>query len=63
MRLLRPTPFLLAATLALCGLPGKAASPAPVSAANGMVVSAQHHATEVGVAVLREGGALPGLAP
>ena len=56
MRLLRPIPFLLAATLALCGLPAKAASPAPVSAANGMVVSAQHHATEVGVAVLREGG-------
>jgi gamma-glutamyltranspeptidase / glutathione hydrolase len=33
-----------------------AASPAPVSAENGMVVTAQHLATEVGVAVLRDGG-------
>lgn len=33
-----------------------AASVAPVAAENGMVVSAQHLATKVGVAVLREGG-------
>jgi len=32
------------------------ASPRPVSAANGMVVTAQHHATRVGVEVLEAGG-------
>ena len=35
---------------------GHAASPAPVAARNGMVVTAQHHATRVGVDVLRNGG-------
>lgn len=33
-----------------------AASPAPVAADNGMVVTAQHLATDVGVDVLRAGG-------
>jgi gamma-glutamyltranspeptidase/glutathione hydrolase len=33
-----------------------AASPAPVAAENGMVVTAQAHATRVGVEVLRQGG-------
>ena len=36
--------------------PAHAASVAPVAAENGMVVSAQHLATEVGVDVLRRGG-------
>ena len=35
---------------------GRAASNAPVAAKNGMVVTAQHLATEVGVDVLRHGG-------
>src|SRR5688572_33161420 len=33
-----------------------AASPAPVAADNGMVVTAQHHATRIGVEVLKNGG-------
>src|ERR1700726_4040104 len=36
--------------------PGHAASVAPVAAENGMVVSAQHLATRVGVDVLKDGG-------
>ncbi|MBP2427317.1 gamma-glutamyltranspeptidase/glutathione hydrolase [Bradyrhizobium elkanii] len=36
--------------------PGHAASVAPVAAENGMVVSAQHLATQVGVEVLKRGG-------
>src|SRR5438046_7830802 len=36
--------------------PGHAASVAPVAAENGMVVSAQHLATKVGVDVLKRGG-------
>jgi gamma-glutamyltranspeptidase / glutathione hydrolase len=35
---------------------GHAASPAPVAARNGMVVTAQHYATRIGVDVLRNGG-------
>ncbi len=34
----------------------RAASPAPVAAKNGMVVTAQEHATRIGVDVLRNGG-------
>lgn len=33
-----------------------AASPAPVEGRNGMVVTAQHLATDIGVAVLKSGG-------
>jgi gamma-glutamyltranspeptidase/glutathione hydrolase len=48
---------LLACASALCiGLPARAASPAPVAAQNGMVVTAQHLATRVGVDVLKRGG-------
>jgi gamma-glutamyltranspeptidase/glutathione hydrolase len=43
------------ATAALLGV-AQAASVAPVAAENGMVVTAQHLATEVGVDVLRRGG-------
>lgn len=47
----------VAATLALAGtLPSQAASVAPVAAQNGMVVSAQHLASKVGVDVLKKGG-------
>jgi len=46
----------LAATLALLGLAARAASQAPVAAENGMVVTAQHLATRVGVDVLKQGG-------
>src|SRR5436190_189916 len=34
----------------------RAASPAPVAAQNGMVVTAQQHATRVGVDILKNGG-------
>ena len=45
------------AVLALVGSPSlRAASQTPVAAPNGMVVSAQHLATKVGVDVLRRGG-------
>ncbi|WFU59382.1 gamma-glutamyltransferase [Bradyrhizobium pachyrhizi] len=37
-------------------VPGRAASVAPAAAENGMVVSAQHLATQVGVEVLKRGG-------
>jgi len=45
----------LAAAVAAC-LPARAASVAPVAAENGMVVTAQHLATKVGVDVLKKGG-------
>ncbi|MGA8146632.1 MAG: gamma-glutamyltransferase [Gallionellaceae bacterium] len=48
--------FLLAAALALCQLNTQASSQAPVAAENGMVVTAQHLATHVGVDVLKAGG-------
>jgi gamma-glutamyltranspeptidase/glutathione hydrolase len=50
-------PALLAGGLALVGLSGaRAASVAPVAAQHGMVVSAQHLASQVGVDVLKSGG-------
>ncbi len=48
-----PASLLLTATLAL---PAQAADPAPVAAAAGMVVTAQHLASDVGAAILRQGG-------
>ncbi len=59
---LMPTRRALLATVASClvwaaaGVPVQAASVAPVAAENGMVVTAQHLATQVGVDVLRRGG-------
>ncbi len=47
---------LLAAALALCYVGAQAASQAPVAAENGMVVTAQHLATRIGVDVLKDGG-------
>lgn len=47
---------LLACASALVSLAAQAASPAPVAAENGMVVTAQHLATRVGVDVLKQGG-------
>ncbi len=46
----------VAATLAFLAAPGFAASVAPVAAENGMVVTAQHLATRIGVDVLKDGG-------
>ena len=40
----------------LCIQPCQAASPAPAAAENGMVVTAQQHATRIGVEVLARGG-------
>ncbi|MDM0027116.1 gamma-glutamyltransferase [Variovorax saccharolyticus] len=45
-----------AAAFACAGVLAQAASQAPVAAENGMVVSAQHLATQVGVNVLKRGG-------
>jgi gamma-glutamyltranspeptidase/glutathione hydrolase len=61
IRLLARAPFLVCSTalaFASSGVVGivHAASAAPVAAENGMVVTAQHLATEVGVDVLRRGG-------
>src|SRR5215475_3248075 len=53
MPLLRISVFFFA-LLVSAGTP--AASPAPVAAKNGMVVTAQEYATRVGVEVLRNGG-------
>jgi gamma-glutamyltranspeptidase/glutathione hydrolase len=47
---------LLAASLLLCLATAQGASQAPVAAAHGMVVTAQHLATRVGVQVLKDGG-------
>jgi gamma-glutamyltranspeptidase / glutathione hydrolase len=47
---------LLICALALACFESQAASQAPVAAENGMVVSAQHLATKVGVDVLKDGG-------
>ncbi|MDM0012842.1 gamma-glutamyltransferase [Variovorax sp. J22P168] len=46
----------VAAVVACAGLHARAASQAPVAAENGMVVSAQHLATQIGVNVLKRGG-------
>ena len=46
----------LSAALLFAPLALRAASPAPVAAQNGMVVTAQQHATRIGVDVLRKGG-------
>src|SRR5215468_4942823 len=60
---MKPNRDLHAAALALalsaalaCAVPAHAASQAPVGAERGMVVTAQHLATKVGVDVLRRGG-------
>ncbi|MGF6308670.1 gamma-glutamyltranspeptidase/glutathione hydrolase [Bradyrhizobium sp. i1.8.4] len=50
---------MIAAIVSICIVsvaPGRAASVAPVAAENGMVVAAQHLATQVGVEVLKRGG-------
>jgi gamma-glutamyltranspeptidase / glutathione hydrolase len=44
------------ATLVIVAAPAQAASPAPVAGQNGMVVTAQHLASDVGVEVLKRGG-------
>ena len=56
MKLKLFTKILLAAALTLCQLNIQAASQAPVAAGHGMVVTAQHLATHVGVDVLKAGG-------
>jgi gamma-glutamyltranspeptidase / glutathione hydrolase len=53
MRYLRTTIAVLFVTVSLAG---RAASVASVGAAQGMVVTAQHQATKVGVDILRQGG-------
>ncbi|HWW07234.1 MAG TPA: gamma-glutamyltransferase [Collimonas sp.] len=47
---------LLATAFALCYAGAQAASQAPAAAENGMVVTAQHLATRIGVDVLKDGG-------
>jgi len=49
-------PFLVVAAFAVCCVTARAASQPPVAAENGMVVTAQHLATRVGVDVLKDGG-------
>ncbi len=56
MRLFLLRRSLLVAAIAFGGEAALAASPRPVAAENGMVVTAQHLATHVGVDVLRDGG-------
>jgi gamma-glutamyltranspeptidase/glutathione hydrolase len=56
MILLKSRCALLAALILACCVAARAASVAPVSAENGMVASAQHLATRVGVEVLKKGG-------
>ena len=56
MRFDLPARTLIATALALCQVSSYSASPAPVAAENGMVVTAQHLATRVGVDLLKDGG-------
>jgi gamma-glutamyltranspeptidase/glutathione hydrolase len=57
MLLLRNSRLPLAAALLLAvSLAARAASIAPVAAENGMVATAQHHATKIGVNILKKGG-------
>ncbi len=49
-------PLTAASFITACSLSAQAASNVPVAAENGMVVSAQHLATKVGVDVLKKGG-------
>ena len=49
-------PILVLALFAGISEPANAVSPPPGQAANGMVVTAQHFASEVGVEILKEGG-------
>lgn len=49
-------PVLMATAALLAAACAHAASQAPVAAENGMVVTAQHLATRVGVDVLKDGG-------
>jgi gamma-glutamyltranspeptidase / glutathione hydrolase len=51
-----PLNAIIAAVAVFCCAPGRAASVAPAVAEHGMVVTAQHHATRVGVDVLKRGG-------
>ena len=48
--------FVFAALLAGVSAPAGAVSPAPTEAGNGMVVTSQHLASEVGVEILKAGG-------
>ena len=52
----RPLRSILVVATLVCSLVAQAASQAPVAAQHGMVVTAQHQATQVGVDVLRRGG-------
>jgi len=56
MKLYPLAKLLLAAALTLCQLDTHAASQAPVAAEHGMVVTAQHLATNAGIDVLKAGG-------
>ena len=56
MNLANPTRTLIASLMIVTWTSANAASVAPVAAENGMVVTAQHLATEVGVDVLKRGG-------
>jgi gamma-glutamyltranspeptidase / glutathione hydrolase len=56
MKLQRPLETIVVATIAISCCLAEAASVAPVAAEHGMVVAAQHHATKVGVDVLKRGG-------
>ena len=56
MRLHLAVDALVSAALGLSSIGAHAASVAPVAAENGMVVTAQHLATRVGVDVLKDGG-------
>ncbi|MGA8261267.1 MAG: gamma-glutamyltransferase, partial [Arenicellales bacterium] len=53
---LRSTVLAMALASMLGALPARAVYPPPVSAAHGMVVTAQHLATRVGVDILEQGG-------
>lgn len=52
----RATSILIALSISVAPLPAFAASPAPAEGDNGMVVTAQHLATQVGIDTLKSGG-------
>ncbi|MET0359347.1 MAG: gamma-glutamyltransferase, partial [Pararhizobium sp.] len=56
MTLIRTSLVHLTLAIGLAVSPAQAASPQPVAGENGMVVTAQHLASDVGVEILKQGG-------
>jgi gamma-glutamyltranspeptidase/glutathione hydrolase len=54
--MVHPRALVLVAALSLAAADARAVSPPPAEASNGMAVTAQHYASEIGVDILKRGG-------